>query len=182
VQRCAGSKSLPNRRKERENDRDHGLSKLSRRPSKFNSVNENRVFGRHISSRCGLLGEVVEIRLPKRAEVKPVVAPPVPVKKSVHIEIVAFMQSRPVTFSDHVHFAFLTARLFSEPAPFCKQRFLLFAISSWPCSVRAVARNSCGFRSHDCPTGSDASSAISLSTFLRSARAFPTLRESASNP
>src|ERR1700676_4534214 len=53
VQRCAGSKSLPNRRKERENDRDHGLSKLSRRPSKFNWVNENRVFGRH---RWGIRG------------------------------------------------------------------------------------------------------------------------------
>ena len=46
VQRCAGSKSLPNRRKERENDREHGLSKLSQRPFKFNWVNENRVFGR----------------------------------------------------------------------------------------------------------------------------------------
>jgi hypothetical protein len=49
VQRCAGSKSLPNRRKERENDREHGLSKLSQRPFKFNWVNENRVFGRHRS-------------------------------------------------------------------------------------------------------------------------------------
>jgi hypothetical protein len=29
----------------------HGLSKLSRRPSKFNWVNENRVFGRHRSKR-----------------------------------------------------------------------------------------------------------------------------------
>jgi hypothetical protein len=47
VQRCAGSKCLPNRRKERENDREHGLSKLSRRPFKFNWVNENRVFGRY---------------------------------------------------------------------------------------------------------------------------------------
>jgi hypothetical protein len=51
VQRCAGSKSLPNRRKERENDREHGRSKLSRRPSKFNWVNENRVFDRHRSKR-----------------------------------------------------------------------------------------------------------------------------------
>jgi hypothetical protein len=50
VQRCADSKSLPNRRKERENDREHGLSKLSRRPFKFNWVNENRVFGRHRSA------------------------------------------------------------------------------------------------------------------------------------
>jgi hypothetical protein len=41
VQRCAGSKSLPNRRKEQENDREHGLSKLSRQPSKFNWVNES---------------------------------------------------------------------------------------------------------------------------------------------
>src|ERR1700676_3802802 len=49
VQRCAGSESLPNRRKERENDRDHGLSKLSQRPFKSNWVNENRVFGRYRS-------------------------------------------------------------------------------------------------------------------------------------
>jgi hypothetical protein len=41
VQRCAGSKSLPNRRKERENDREHGMRKLSRRPFKFNRINEN---------------------------------------------------------------------------------------------------------------------------------------------
>jgi hypothetical protein len=47
VQRCAGSKSLPNRRKERANDREHGVSTLSRRPFKFNWINENRVFGRH---------------------------------------------------------------------------------------------------------------------------------------
>jgi hypothetical protein len=47
VQRCAGPKSLPNRRKERANDREHGLSKLSREPFKFNLLNENRVFSRH---------------------------------------------------------------------------------------------------------------------------------------
>jgi hypothetical protein len=47
VQRCAGSKCFLNRGKERENDRKHGLSKLSRRPFKFNWGNENRVFGRH---------------------------------------------------------------------------------------------------------------------------------------
>jgi hypothetical protein len=46
VQRCAGPESLPNRRKERANDREHGLSKLSREPFKFNLLNENRVFSR----------------------------------------------------------------------------------------------------------------------------------------
>jgi hypothetical protein len=46
VQRCAGPKSLPNRRKERANDREHGVSKLSREPFKFNLLNENRVFSR----------------------------------------------------------------------------------------------------------------------------------------
>jgi hypothetical protein len=46
VQRCASPKSLPNRRKERENDREHGVSKLSREPFKFNLLNENRVFSR----------------------------------------------------------------------------------------------------------------------------------------
>src|ERR1700675_3247405 len=46
VQRCAGSKSLPNRRKERENDCEDSLSKLSRRPPKFNWVYENRDFRR----------------------------------------------------------------------------------------------------------------------------------------
>jgi hypothetical protein len=47
MQRCATSKSLANRRKERENDSEHGMSTLSRRPFKFNLLNENRVFGRH---------------------------------------------------------------------------------------------------------------------------------------
>ena len=52
VQRCAGPESLPNRRKERANDREHGLSKLSREPFKFNLLNENRVFSRdrHVES------------------------------------------------------------------------------------------------------------------------------------
>jgi hypothetical protein len=39
----------------------------------------------------------------------------VPTKKSVRIEIVAFMESRPVTFPNHVHFAFLPARLLAIP-------------------------------------------------------------------
>jgi len=47
LERGPSSKALPNRRKERENDREHGLSKLSGRPPKFNWVNENRDFGRH---------------------------------------------------------------------------------------------------------------------------------------
>jgi hypothetical protein len=46
VQCCAGPKSLPNRRKERANDREHGVSKLSREPFKFNLLNESRVFSR----------------------------------------------------------------------------------------------------------------------------------------
>jgi hypothetical protein len=40
VQRCAGSKSLPNRRKGKENDREDGMSKLSRRP--FKSIGSTR--------------------------------------------------------------------------------------------------------------------------------------------
>src|SRR5437660_8259249 len=47
VQRCAGPKSLPNRGKERENGREHGLRNLLRWPPKFKWVNENQVFGRH---------------------------------------------------------------------------------------------------------------------------------------
>jgi len=46
LQRYAGSKSLTNRRKQQENGREHGLSKLSWQRFKFNWVNENRVFGR----------------------------------------------------------------------------------------------------------------------------------------
>jgi VWFA-related protein len=36
-------------------------------------------------------------------------------KKSVHIEIVAFTESRPVAFPNHVHSALLCARLFPSP-------------------------------------------------------------------
>src|SRR6266404_4040318 len=51
----------------------------------------------------------------------------------------------------------------SEPAPLCKQRFLLSDISSWSCSVRAVLTSSasvgltesCGFGSHVCGTIGD---------------------------
>jgi hypothetical protein len=39
----------------------------------------------------------------------------VPTKKSVRIEIVALMESRPVTFPNHDHFAFLPARLLAIP-------------------------------------------------------------------
>jgi len=46
LQCYAGSKSLTNRRKQQENGREHGLSKLSWQRFKFNWVNENRVFGR----------------------------------------------------------------------------------------------------------------------------------------
>jgi hypothetical protein len=46
VQRCAASKSLANRRKERENDREYGISNLSPASFKFNYFNENGVFGR----------------------------------------------------------------------------------------------------------------------------------------
>jgi hypothetical protein len=41
VQRRAGSKSLPNRRKEQENDREHGLSKLSGSPPNSTGFNES---------------------------------------------------------------------------------------------------------------------------------------------
>src|ERR1700730_4158122 len=46
LQCYAGSKSLTNRRKQQENGREHGLSKLSWQRFKFNWVNEYRVFGR----------------------------------------------------------------------------------------------------------------------------------------
>ena len=46
MQRCAASKSLANRRKERENDREYGISNLSPASFKFNYFNENGVFGR----------------------------------------------------------------------------------------------------------------------------------------
>src|SRR5260370_23270927 len=39
----------------------------------------------------------------------------VPTKKSVHIEIVAFTESRPVAFPNHVHSTLLSARLFPSP-------------------------------------------------------------------
>src|SRR5258708_17560793 len=40
---------------------------------------------------------------------------PVPTKKSVHIEIVAFTESRPVAFPSHVDSTLLSARLFPSP-------------------------------------------------------------------
>jgi hypothetical protein len=46
VQRCASSKSLSNRRKERENDCQHGIGNLYPAPHKFNWFNQNGVFGR----------------------------------------------------------------------------------------------------------------------------------------
>jgi hypothetical protein len=46
VQRRAGSKSLQNGKEQREDDRRHGSSKQSRRPFKFNRINENGIFGR----------------------------------------------------------------------------------------------------------------------------------------
>jgi hypothetical protein len=63
VQRCAGPKSLPNRRKERENDREHGVSKLSREPFKFNLLNENRVFSRDRPSRRRVIGHAAHLRV-----------------------------------------------------------------------------------------------------------------------
>src|ERR1022692_4820396 len=54
VQRCAGPKSLPNRRKERENDREHGISNLSPASFKFNYFNENGVFGRDNLAKASL--------------------------------------------------------------------------------------------------------------------------------
>src|SRR6266576_5120222 len=51
---------------------------------------------------------------------------------------------------------FSLSEIVSELAPFCKQRFLLSAISSWSCNVRTAVINSvsasltesCGFGSH----------------------------------
>src|ERR1017187_3254695 len=56
VQRCAGPKSLPNLRKKRENDREHGISNLSPASFKFNYFNENGVFGRDNLAKASLLG------------------------------------------------------------------------------------------------------------------------------
>jgi hypothetical protein len=41
--------------------------------------------------------------------------PPVPTKKSVDTEIVAFTEARPVTFPHHGHSTLLSARLFPSP-------------------------------------------------------------------
>jgi hypothetical protein len=43
-QPCPGPKSLPNKRKDGEHDREQGLSNLPRRQHKFNGVNNNRFY------------------------------------------------------------------------------------------------------------------------------------------
>jgi hypothetical protein len=48
---------------------------------------------------------------------------PVPTKKAVRIEIVAFMEPRPLIF------CFSVCEIASDPVPFCKQKFLPSAIS-----------------------------------------------------
>ena len=53
LQRCSSLKSLPSRRNQRENDREHVAEKLQRRLPKFNQFSQNGVFGRdrsHTSS------------------------------------------------------------------------------------------------------------------------------------
>jgi hypothetical protein len=52
LQRCASSKGLPSRRKQRENDREYVTEKLQRWLPKFNQFSQNAVSGR---DRCGLL-------------------------------------------------------------------------------------------------------------------------------
>jgi hypothetical protein len=47
LQRCSSLKGLPNRRKQRENDREHVVEKLQRRLPKFNQFSQNGVFGKH---------------------------------------------------------------------------------------------------------------------------------------
>jgi hypothetical protein len=47
LQRCSSLKSLPSRRKQRENDPEHVAEKLQRRLPKFNQFSQNGVFGRH---------------------------------------------------------------------------------------------------------------------------------------
>jgi hypothetical protein len=46
LQRCSSLKSLPSRRNQRENDREHVAEKLQRRLPKFNQFSQNGVFGR----------------------------------------------------------------------------------------------------------------------------------------
>jgi len=46
LQRCSSLKSLPSRRNQRENDREHVAEKLQRRLPKFNQFSQNEVFGR----------------------------------------------------------------------------------------------------------------------------------------
>jgi hypothetical protein len=46
LQRCSSVKGLPSRRKQGEDDREHVVEKLQRRPPKFNQLSQNGVFGR----------------------------------------------------------------------------------------------------------------------------------------
>src|SRR5229473_4617533 len=75
----------------------------------------------------------------------------------------AFARPRRVAFPGHADSNSSLCEIVSEPALFCKWRFLLSAISSWSCNVRAVGistvsvglTESCGFGSHVCGTTGD---------------------------
>jgi hypothetical protein len=63
LQRCSSLKSLPSRRNQRENDREHVAEKLQRRLPKFNQFSQNGVFGRDRWGTEIVIGDEILIRI-----------------------------------------------------------------------------------------------------------------------